>query len=126
MCNIVPRFLVAGHNFRVRPPILYWYDKTAMLACARMPLDDDDEDNTTNDDKTALQNNNKIRSLPLYVTQIAQDNNHHNTTWPICSPYDKIGEFKVTKEVHAGYAFTWFSLSAAGFYMTRMLLTKGR
>jgi surfeit locus 1 family protein len=47
-------------------------------------------------------------------------------TFPARSTREFVGEFKVTPEVHAGYATTWFGLSGAGVLMTRKLLSRGR
>ena len=46
--------------------------------------------------------------------------------YPVKPTQEYVGEFKVTPEVHAGYAVTWFGLSGAGIVMTRKLLTRGR
>lgn len=139
---------MAEHNFNVRPPILFWFDLSTMLACSGMPFMDNDDatvsistasggasKNDTNDRKDGS----KSIVLPVYVTQVQDDTlsnksdspNTSNSSivdgLPACPPADKVGEFKVTSAVHAGYAFTWFGLSTAGIYMTRMLLkAKGR
>lgn len=46
--------------------------------------------------------------------------------YPVKPPREFVGEFKVTPEIHAGYAFTWFALSGAGMVMTRKLLRRVR
>ena len=46
--------------------------------------------------------------------------------YPVQPKEQYVGEFKVTPEVHAGYAVTWFGLSGAGVVMTRKLLMRGR
>mmetsp|Transcript_13083 Transcript_13083/g.27657 ORF Transcript_13083/g.27657 Transcript_13083/m.27657 type:complete len:512 (-) Transcript_13083:158-1693(-) len=46
--------------------------------------------------------------------------------YPVKPPREFVGEFKVTPEIHAGYAFTWFALSGAGTVMTRKLLRRVR
>ena len=63
---------------------------------------------------------------PLFV-QI-KDENHatSHALYPARSTREHVGEFKVTPEVHAGYAATWFGLSGAGMLMTRKLLSRGR
>lgn len=48
------------------------------------------------------------------------------STYPLQPPVDSVAEFKTTPMIHAGYAATWFGLSGAGLYMTRMLITRGR
>lgn len=47
-------------------------------------------------------------------------------TFPVRPTAETVGEFKVTPFTHAGYAVTWYGLSAAGMVMTRKLLTRGR
>ncbi|KAL7518254.1 hypothetical protein ACHAWX_003101, partial [Stephanocyclus meneghinianus] len=63
---------------------------------------------------------------PLFV-QI-KDENYETThaPYPARSSREHVGEFKVTPEVHAGYAVTWYGLSGAGMVMTRKLLCRGR
>lgn len=84
---------------------------------------------------------NENQHPPLFV-QIntedndSNDNNHQPITaaattttrrsYPVRPSQEYVGEFKVTPEVHAGYAVTWFGLSGAGVFMTRKLLTRGR
>jgi cytochrome oxidase assembly protein ShyY1 len=72
---------------------------------------------------------------PLFVqintTTTANTNNNRKsepktTTFPVQPNEEYVGEFKVTPEVHMGYAVTWFGLSGAGVLMTRKLLTRGR
>jgi hypothetical protein len=46
--------------------------------------------------------------------------------YPLQPPVSAVGDFKTTPMIHVGYATTWFGLSAAGMYMTRKLITKGR
>lgn len=51
-------------------------------------------------------------------------NNNNNLSLPIRPNSSQAVEVKVSPEMHAGYAFTWFSLSGAGVVMTRNLLKK--
>ena len=46
--------------------------------------------------------------------------------FPIKPSIETVGEFKVLPSTHAGYAFTWFSLSGIGVYMTKKLISRGR
>jgi surfeit locus 1 family protein len=101
-----PKFLVAEHDFKTRPPKLYWFDRPAMQAVAGVGPD---------------------TSLPLLtVVREAGGASTTPSSWPAEPTADKVGDFKVSPVVHAAYAFTWFSLSAAGMYMTRKLITRGR
>eukprot|EP00986_Skeletonema_menzelii_P002814 scaffold819_cov146-Skeletonema_menzelii.AAC.3 len=65
---------------------------------------------------------------PLFVqintTNTADDN--EPKTFPVQPSEEYVGEFKVTPDVHMGYAVTWFGSSGAGVIMTRKLLTRGR
>ena len=71
---------------------------------------------------------------PLFVqintTSATDDNNNmkktESKTFPVQPSQEYVGEFKVTPDVHMGYAITWFGLSGAGVIMTRKLLTRGR
>ena len=62
---------------------------------------------------------------PLFV-EINTNEQGSAPQFPVKPARKYVGEFKVTPEVHAGYAFTWFGLSGAGMIMTRKLLTRGR
>ena len=66
------------------------------------------------------------QSPPLFV-QIRDDScDDGKHVFPARSTREYVGEFKVTPEVHAGYAVTWFGLSGAGVLMTRKLFSRGK
>ena len=101
------------HDYSKRPLQLFWFDGLALQAIAE------------SDDETYL------------MTQVREDkeedDKHHNTQqssstieYPLRPPVASVGEFRTTPEIHVGYAATWFGLSAAGIYMTRKLISKGR
>lgn len=48
------------------------------------------------------------------------------TAWPVQPSAGKVGDFNISPFIHAVYAVTWFSLSTAGLYMTRIMMTRGR
>ena len=76
------------------------------------------KDNNDNDDKDAV----------ILLTQI-KDTAHEKDAklvFPLQSPADQVGQYKVSPLIHAGYATTWFALSASGMYMMRIMLTRGR
>lgn len=84
-------------------------------------------------DRQAIEQKTKTNGLsPLLITEtrmISNDSNedhNHGVVFPIKPSIETVGEFKVLPPTHAGYAFTWFSLSGAGMYMTRKLITRGR
>lgn len=113
--NEEPKYLVAEHNFATHPAVLYWYDMPAMLAVADIP--------------------NPPQPPPplLLVTQVHDDDDPapaaadaDAAAWPVQPPADRVGEFKVSPAVHVGYAATWYGLCAAGLYMMRTLVTRGR
>ena len=84
------------------------------------PNYDDLNDNNNNMDSQQLK---KPEILLPYATKVAQENDEPNV-WPISPTAEKVGEFKVSPSVHVGYATTWYGLSMAGLYMTRLLLFK--
>lgn len=118
----VPKFLVAEHDVKEKPAKLFWYDWPAMLAVGGISLDDNTDDSSTSSFR------------PLIMTAVQSDDVDDNdnekqkkkVTWPVQPTASKVGEFKVSPAVHAGYACTWFGLSAAGLYMTWKLITRGR
>lgn len=63
---------------------------------------------------------------PLFVQIDTKANENEPKTFPVQPSEEFVGEFKVTPDVHMGYAITWFGLSGAGVIMTRKLLTRGR
>lgn len=80
--------------------------------------------------------NSSLRPLIMTAVQSDNDNGDNNDNnkkkptyppmWPVQPTASKVGEFKVSPAVHAGYACTWYGLSAAGVYMTKKLITRGR
>jgi cytochrome oxidase assembly protein ShyY1 len=66
----------------------------------------------------------------ILLTQVLVDEESDDTTstslFPLKPPVSSVGDFKTTPLIHVGYATTWFGLSAAGIYMTRKLVTRGR
>lgn len=107
-------FLVAGHELGTLPPRLFWFDAIVMQAAAGLPFDDE-----------------KHHLAPLVQAVVTKDDEDRNNdyrnntvTWPIPAPAHRVGEFNVTPAIHASYAFTWFSLSAAGTYMTRKMMRR--
>lgn len=95
--------LVAQHDFQVTPPRLFWYDQVAMQAAAGLPLE----------------------PPTLMVTAVQQQQQSHDRSQlPLRPPVERVGDFKVTPATHVGYATTWYGLSLAGVYMTRMLLKR--
>jgi cytochrome oxidase assembly protein ShyY1 len=126
-----PRFLVAQHNFSHQPAILYWYDIKTMLEIAHPNYDepDDDSNNNVHSQQTTTVVLRKKPEIQLpYATKVAEeepeDDDDSSTRWPISPTAEKVGEFKVSPSVHVGYAMTWYGLSMAGLYMTRLLLFK--
>jgi surfeit locus 1 family protein len=61
----------------------------------------------------------------MYLLQV-QDTEADATLYPLKPPVASVADFKTTPMIHGGYAVTWYGLSAAGVYMTRMLITRGR
>jgi surfeit locus 1 family protein len=91
---------------------LLWMDREAM----------EEMTNCTTDDHPPL-------FVQINTTTSADDNDNmkkNEKTFPVQPSEEYVGEFKVTPDVHMGYAITWFGLSGAGVIMTRKLLTRGR
>jgi cytochrome oxidase assembly protein ShyY1 len=106
------------HDYSKRPLQLFWLDGLALQAIA----ESDEEtmlmaqvlDEQENDDQDGSR-------IHTGVNKLGSD-----VVYPLQPPLSSIGNFKTTPSIHAGYAATWFGLSAAGVYMTRKLITKGR
>jgi cytochrome oxidase assembly protein ShyY1 len=139
------------HNFREIPPKLYWFDKNALLAWADIPMYAEPKSNHPRSEKEehgqeSMFNATAAATDPasscFFFTQIQEeeddsdDTNHPShspppsdmrdiSSWPIRPPLERLAEFPITPSIHAAYAGTWFSLSAAGIYMTRELLRRG-
>ena len=84
---------------------LFWFDPIALQAIAE---------------------NDKEISLLTQVLVKDQNGGGGSAEFPLKPPVSSVAEFKTTPAVHAGYAVTWYGLSAAGFYMTRKLISRGR
>jgi cytochrome oxidase assembly protein ShyY1 len=68
--------------------------------------DDEMKQNDTNTAKTVTDTTTATTTTP---------------TWPVAAHVDTVGDFKVSPTIHVGYAITWYGLSMAGLYMTRLL-----
>lgn len=99
-----PRVIAIEHDYSKRPLQLFWVDPLALQAIAESE-----------------------EPVPL-LTQIvnAEEDSHADNHYPRPRMVETVAEFKVTPATHAGYAATWYGLSAAGIYMTRKLITRGR
>ena len=96
-----PRIIVAEHDYSKRPLQLFWFDGIALQAIA------ESEQETV-------------------ILAEVEEKNSSSPEYPLKPPLASVAEFKTTPAIHAGYATTWFGLSAAGVYMTRKLITRGR
>lgn len=113
-----PKWIKPQHDFSKKPLRLLYFDESALkVTLDRMRPPHDQHHVTEEDDKSIV-----------LLTQIKDDNNSAGgkLSFPLQSPIDKVGEYKISPMIHAGYAATWFGLSGAGMYMTRKLLTRGR
>jgi surfeit locus 1 family protein len=105
-----PKFIVPEHDYSKRPLQLFWLDGLALQAIAE------------SDEQTYL------------MTQVSEENdakeqnvpNSSNVDYPLRPLVASVGDFRTTPAIHMGYAVTWFGLSAAGIYMTRKLISRGR
>ena len=99
------------HDYSKRPLQLFWLDPVSLQAIA------------------------ESNEETLLMTQVKDDSDDEDkerksssssSIYPLQPPVEALATFKTTPSIHAGYAATWFGLSAAGMYMTRKLITKGR
>lgn len=107
-----PRVIKIEHDYSKRPLQLFWVDPLALQAIAEseepVPLLTQVVPTTTTTESSS--------SLSSSVTN----------EYPRPRMIETVAEFKVTPATHVGYAVTWYGLSAAGIYMTRKLITRGR
>jgi len=126
--TVEPKFLIAQHKLDERPPQLFWFDLPTLLALAGIT----DAATSGDENDTAVVNDDNKNPRLLLATQVQDSHNddddpsRHANHWPARPTAEAASEFRISPAVHAGYAFTWYSLSAAGLYMTRKLLTRGR
>jgi surfeit locus 1 family protein len=145
-----PRFMVPEHELASTPPKFFWFDLTTMRQHLQQTMTDNSDNGSNGNGSSnmvamAKDENAKLVSVDAsstdssdsatndvpFVTAVSgSDMNHgkalQDIVWPVTPTADKVADFKVSPTVHAGYAFTWFGLSGAGLYMTRMLLMRGR
>jgi surfeit locus 1 family protein len=122
----VPRWIKPQPDFSSRPLRLLFFDgETFKVLLEQLRALDDNNNNTITTQHNVKQ---LVDDSLILLTQI-KDTAHQKDaklSFPLQSPADQVGEYKVSPLIHAGYATTWFALSASGLYMTRMLLTRGR
>jgi cytochrome oxidase assembly protein ShyY1 len=97
---VEPRIIVPEHDYSKRPLQLFWFDGLALQAIA------------------------ESEEEMVILTEVEEDSSSHE--YPLKPPLASVADFKTTPLIHVGYATTWFGLSAAGIYMTRKLVTRGR
>ena len=93
------------HDYSKRPLQLFWVDPIALQAIAESE-----------------------EPVPLFtqVVTTTEASSATSSLYPRPRMVETVAEFKVTPATHVGYAVTWYGLSAAGMYMTRKLITRGR
>jgi hypothetical protein len=120
------------HDFAKRPPELFWLDPSVLQAI----IQEDDPIGDPTETKSST------RHEMILLTQVHADHQgtmedqsdmlkrqqHQEGTiqYPMTPTAQAVGDFRTTPLIHGGYAATWFGLSGAGWYMTRMLITRGR
>ena len=111
-----PKLITPEHDYSKKPPQLFWLDQNALKAVS----DEKHEDN---------------HESIVYMTQVVANTNDYSVRkdsktsreqYPLVPPVTAMAEFKTSPIIHMGYATTWYGLSAAGVYMTRKLITRGR
>jgi surfeit locus 1 family protein len=119
-----PRFMVPEHDLVDGViPRLYWFDQLTMKKLSLCKPMSAQEMSSTDVPYVILVRDEKDEQGVLHGNKESTSN--LISTFPVAPTAASISEFKVSPAVHAGYAFTWYSLSAAGMYMTRLLL-RGR
>jgi hypothetical protein len=144
--------MVPEHELASTPPKFFWFDLTTMRQHLQQTMNGSNGYGNAGNNKLASEISAKLVSVEAastsstdsdsdgsvnnipFVTAVSGSDNGGGTAskalqdivWPVTPTADKVADFKVSPTVHAGYAFTWFGLSGAGLYMTRMLLTRGR
>ena len=135
-----PRFMVPEHELTSTPPKFFWFDLTTMRQHLQQTMNKNKDNANQKDESAKLvsvdassgthSDNSATNDVPFVTAVSGSDTNNgkplQDIVWPVTPTADKVADFKVSPTVHAGYAFTWFGLSGAGLYMTRMLLTRGR
>ena len=117
MATEQPRIVVPEHKLHLNPPELFWMDVETLQKHVSSTT-------TASSSKTPVH----VASLVTRVQEDDSDDSHspHTTTlsFPVAPPAQQVGEFKTSPAIHAGYAATWYGLSMAGLYMTRMLILR--
>jgi hypothetical protein len=128
-----PRFMVPEHELASTPPKFFWFDLDTMRRHLLENMNNDIKANSQSAKLVSVDpsstDDSSVNKVPFVTAVSGSDNTGkalQDIVWPVTPTADKVGDFKVSPTVHAGYAFTWFGLSGAGLYMTRMLLTRGR
>jgi len=112
------------HDFTKNPVRMLYYDVAVFkMILERLHPHMDRHHVTEEDDRVIV--------LTQIKDQASNDPNNNidprgKLVFPLQSPSDKVGEYKISPMIHAGYAFTWFGLSGAGVIMLRTMLTRGR
>lgn len=119
-----PRFITPEHDYSKRPLQLFWVDGVALQAIAES--DDPTLLMTQVVDDVVLDKDDPANEEEQQQQQQASGASSSSSLYPLQPPVSAVGDFKTTPMIHVGYATTWFGLSAAGVYMTRKLITKGR
>ena len=110
-----PKFLSPIHDER-NPNQLLWMDRAALEA----------KTGTVGQNPMLLTETAEADDIDRTAAAVASSAAAQAPTFPVRPSAATVGEFKVTPATHAGYAVTWFGLSAAGVVMTRKLITRGR
>jgi hypothetical protein len=118
------------HDFAKRPPHLFWLDPAVLQAIIQ-------EDNQSGE---RIETKSSAPQELILLTQVQADQGtmedqsdmlkpqqlEVTIQYPMTPTAQAVGDFRTTPLIHGGYAATWFGLSGAGWYMTRMLITRGR
>ena len=112
-----PKWIKPQHDFTKRPLRLLFFDNDVFKVLLEQLHPQLDRHHVTEEDDQVI-----------VLTQIKDTDHTANAklSFPLQSPAEHVGEYKISPMIHAGYAATWFGMSGAGIYMTRKMMTRGR
>lgn len=125
-----PKIFAIENN--IHSKILFYMDKIIFQSIIKGLLANNSNSSNNKYHSNAVDDN--VDNVYLF-TQVLKTENISNSDnsksnkelkFPLQPSKKDVGEFKLTPEIHAGYAVTWYGLSIAGVIMTRKMFTRGR
>lgn len=113
------------HDFAKKPPRLLYFDHEVFKVLLGQLHPQLDRHHVTEEDDEVVM-----------LTEIKEDDDTSKIvnkndppaklSFPLKGTAEHVGEYKISPTIHLGYAATWFSMSGAGVYMLRKMITGGR